>query len=125
MMAQGEATMFRLHWRSSCKCALYITDSNCSICRPVGRKHLFHIVWKINFRCRIMDRICGLVARVPGYISRGPSSIPYSTRFFSEIVGLENHLCGQWTDFLATDPEFMVRFPALPDFLRSSWSGVQ
>jgi hypothetical protein len=28
----------------------------------------------------------------------------------------------QWSEFLATDPEVQVRFPALPDFLRSSWS---
>jgi hypothetical protein len=25
----------------------------------------------------------------------------------------------QWSDFLATDPEVRVRFPELPDFLRS------
>jgi hypothetical protein len=29
-----------------------------------------------------------------------------------------------WSEFLATDPEFRVRFPALPDFLRSSGSGT-
>jgi hypothetical protein len=27
------------------------------------------------------------------------------------------------SEFLATDPEVLVRFPALPDFLRSSGSG--
>jgi hypothetical protein len=30
----------------------------------------------------------------------------------------------QWSEFLATDPEVRVRFPALPDFLRSSGSGM-
>jgi hypothetical protein len=30
----------------------------------------------------------------------------------------------KWSEFLATDPEVRVRFPALPDFLRSSWSGT-
>jgi hypothetical protein len=30
----------------------------------------------------------------------------------------------QWLEFLATDPEVRVRFPALPDFLRSSGSGT-
>jgi hypothetical protein len=30
------------------------------------------------------DRPCGLVVRVPGYRSRGPGSIPGTTRFFSE-----------------------------------------
>jgi hypothetical protein len=29
-----------------------------------------------------------------------------------------------WSEFLATDPESRVRFPALPDFLRSSGSGT-
>jgi hypothetical protein len=29
-----------------------------------------------------------------------------------------------WSEFLATDPEILVRFPALPDFLRSGGSGV-
>jgi hypothetical protein len=29
----------------------------------------------------------------------------------------------QWSDFLATDPEVRVQFPALPDFLRSVGSG--
>jgi hypothetical protein len=28
------------------------------------------------------------------------------------------------TEFLATDPEVRVRFPALPDFLRSNGSGT-
>jgi hypothetical protein len=29
-----------------------------------------------------------------------------------------------WLEFLAADPEVLVRFPALPDFLRSSGSGT-
>jgi hypothetical protein len=29
-----------------------------------------------------------------------------------------------WPEFLATDPEVLVRFPALPDFLRSTGSGT-
>jgi hypothetical protein len=29
-----------------------------------------------------------------------------------------------WSDFLATNPEFRVRFPALRNFLRSSGSGT-
>jgi hypothetical protein len=28
-----------------------------------------------------VDRLCGLVIRVPGYRSRGPGSIPGATRF--------------------------------------------
>jgi hypothetical protein len=30
-----------------------------------------------------------------------------------------------WSEFLATDPEVRVRFPALPGFLRSSGSGTE
>jgi hypothetical protein len=30
----------------------------------------------------------------------------------------------KWSEFLATDPEVRVRFPALPDFLSSSGSGT-
>jgi hypothetical protein len=37
----------------------------------------------------MQDRLWGLVVRVPGYISRGPGSIPGATTFFWEIVGLE------------------------------------
>jgi hypothetical protein len=29
-----------------------------------------------------------------------------------------------WSEFLPKDPEIWVRFPALPDFLRSSGSGT-
>jgi hypothetical protein len=29
-----------------------------------------------------------------------------------------------WSELLATDPEVRVRFPELPDFLRSSGSGT-
>jgi hypothetical protein len=33
-------------------------------------------------------------------------------------------LCGQWSEFLGTEPEVRVRFWALPDFLRCSGSGT-
>jgi hypothetical protein len=36
---------------------------------------------KYNYMCRLLDRLCGLVVRVLGYRSRGPSSIPGTTRF--------------------------------------------
>jgi hypothetical protein len=29
-----------------------------------------------------------------------------------------------WPEFLTKDPEVQVRFPALPDFLRSGGSGI-
>jgi hypothetical protein len=31
----------------------------------------------------------------------------------------------QWSEFLVTDQEVRVPFPALPDFLRSSGSGTR
>jgi hypothetical protein len=31
---------------------------------------------------------------------------------------------GQWSKFLAADPDVRVRFQAIPDFLRSSESGM-
>jgi hypothetical protein len=46
-------------------------------------------------------------------------------------TGLSNTVKGQrtasavkWSELLATDPEVLVRFPALPDFLRISGSGT-
>jgi hypothetical protein len=43
---------------------------------------------KINFLyMREFDRLCGLVVRVLGYRSGGPSSIPGTTR--KKVVGLE------------------------------------
>jgi hypothetical protein len=44
----------------------------------------------INILCeQKADRLCGLVVRVPGYRFRGPGSIPGTTSFFWEVVGLE------------------------------------
>jgi hypothetical protein len=37
----------------------------------------------------LSDRLCCIVVRVPGYRTRGPSSISGATRFFWEVVGLE------------------------------------
>jgi hypothetical protein len=36
-----------------------------------------------------MDRLCGLLVRVPGYTSRGPGFDSRRYKIFSEIVGLE------------------------------------
>jgi hypothetical protein len=47
-------------------------------------------------------------------------------RRFREIYWLT--FCGLrlslWSEFVATDPEVLVRFPALPDFLRTRGSGT-
>jgi hypothetical protein len=40
-------------------------------------------VFELNNK-HIPDRLCGLVVRVPGYRSRGPRSIPGSTRSSEE-----------------------------------------
>jgi hypothetical protein len=41
-------------------------------------------VCKILIDYKIIDRLSGLVVKVPGYRFRGPGSIPGATRFFSE-----------------------------------------
>jgi hypothetical protein len=51
--------------------------------------------------------------RAPEYVSR-------------EIEGLNINFCNVSVfEFLATDPEVRVRFPALPDFLRSGGPGTE
>jgi hypothetical protein len=42
----------------------------------------------VVFNCELW-RLCGLVVKVPDYRSRGPGSIPGTTRFFWEVVDLE------------------------------------
>jgi hypothetical protein len=42
----------------------------------------------------------------------------------TEVVNRMTTSVVLWSAFLATDPEAQVRFPALPDFLRSSGSGT-
>jgi hypothetical protein len=53
-----------------------------------------------------------------------PSQTVYLIQEFSTVPNSLDILCGLVVDFLATDPEVRVRFPALPDFLRSSGSGT-
>jgi hypothetical protein len=45
--------------------------------------------WISKYYVERNDRLCGLVVRVAGYRSRGPGSIPGTTRFFWQVVGLE------------------------------------
>jgi hypothetical protein len=41
----------------------------------------------------IIDLLCGLVVRVPGYISRGPGSILGTTRFIERSGTASTHPC--------------------------------
>jgi hypothetical protein len=52
------------------------------------------------------------------YIDR---AIAACRRSWCQLLRLEG---AKWSEFLATDPEVRLRFPALPDFLRSSGSGT-
>jgi hypothetical protein len=63
--------------------------------------------------------ICGLVVKGPGYRSE-MYCVPCEVRteFIYVMQKKADRLCG----LVATDPEVRVRFPELPDFLRSSGS---
>jgi hypothetical protein len=50
------------------------------------------------------------------------STANYSTRYIYEL-GTTSVV--SWSEFLPTDPEVRVRFPALPDFLISSESVME
>jgi hypothetical protein len=43
----------------------------------------------ISYGCSVVDRLCGLVVRVPGYRSRGPGFDFRRYQIFWEVVGLE------------------------------------
>jgi hypothetical protein len=43
-------------------------------------------------------------------------------RYSRPLISEGNLFSGLWSEFLATDTEDRVRFPALPDVLRSSGS---
>jgi hypothetical protein len=47
-----------------------------------------------------------------------------TNKVVSHISNWTDHLCGLVVRVPATDPEVRVRFRALPDFLRSSGSGM-
>jgi hypothetical protein len=51
-------------------------DKNASLFYEKGTPAHF-----IKFTVLLIDHLCGLLVRIPGYISRGPSSIPRVTRF--------------------------------------------
>jgi hypothetical protein len=67
----------------------YSTSEHEAATHPIQIIDLGELVVCRGLFTSYVDRICGLVVRVPGYRSRGPSSIPGATRFFWEVVGLE------------------------------------
>jgi hypothetical protein len=54
------------------------------------------------------DHLCGLVVRVPGYRSGGPSSVPGTTR--KKVMGLERGLLS----LLSTTEEILDRKVVAP-----------
>jgi hypothetical protein len=71
------------------------------------------------------NRLCGLVVRVPGYTTEMYCvSCEVRTEFMYVMYKKVDRLCGLVFRFLATDPVARVRFPALPDFMRSSGTGL-
>jgi hypothetical protein len=50
--------------------------------------------------------------------------VHFTHKDFSRIMDNLTASVVSWSEFLATDPEVRVRFPAIPDFLRGSGSGT-
>jgi hypothetical protein len=59
-------------------------------------------------------------------IHHGPTIRSYELCASGDVISLSIPTASvvKWSEFLATDPEVRVRFPALPDFLRGSGSGT-
>jgi hypothetical protein len=75
---------------SALLCIIIILLSNLEVPLP-SVVHLDHTARSATVRkyfC-VVDRLCGLVARVPGYRSRGPVFDSRRYQIFWEIVGLE------------------------------------
>jgi hypothetical protein len=53
------------------------SDSTRNLVISAGHQSLYY--WDVE-----TDRLCGLVVRVLGYRSRGPDSIPNTTRFYEK-----------------------------------------
>jgi hypothetical protein len=51
-----------------------------------------------------LDRLCGLVVRVPGFRARGPSSIPGATRFTTEEPLGRKSSCSENREYGRRDP---------------------
>jgi hypothetical protein len=65
------------------RCLLFKLGPGGSLKRPLSallsERYMFQISAIISDLACCIDRLCGLVVRVPGYRSRGPGSIPGAT----------------------------------------------
>jgi hypothetical protein len=97
-------------------------------CISVGYILQFHSskLWNSAGMYLFMDRLCGLVVRVPGYrMEMYCASCEVRTEFICYVEeSRPTASVFYWSEFLATDPEVQVRFPELPDFLRHGGSGT-
>jgi hypothetical protein len=73
-----------------------------------------------------LRNICSHTDYTALYPKRGQHSRSFLAFSFREYrsAGVMTTSVVEWSEFLAADPEVRVRFPALPDFLRSSESGT-
>jgi hypothetical protein len=105
--------------------------------------HLGYVIFSrndsnlIKQRDRTAGTICPMLSSRQVLI-RSKTAVGFSSagvHHSSHIVRLQNLILSRlnmfmtafivyWSEFLATDPEVRFRFPALPDYLRSSGSGT-
>jgi hypothetical protein len=88
-----------------------------SICEPTFRKNVtlpFSVSKISRARIHSVSRWLGLSTSHLGFFHNvsGKNIITLLSFWTASVV--------YWSEFLATDPETRVRFPALPDFLKSS-----
>jgi hypothetical protein len=88
-----------------------------------------HTDWLIvsrNVTLTLIDRLCGLVVRVPGYHNGDVLCFLWGTNWIY-ICYVEESRPPLWSSDQSSWPQIQisgVRFPSLPDFLRSSGSGT-
>jgi hypothetical protein len=76
-----------------------------------GINQIYVIIWLTDILIKFIIIIIIII------IINGSTALLFGFgRFFSFLI--------LWSEFVATDPEIRVRFPALPDFLGSSGSGT-
>jgi hypothetical protein len=71
-LGTAAATLFTSSFSVPIVCGTFL---NKALCRLMGGHQDFGVIY------RLLDRLCGLVVRVPGYRSGSPGSIPGAIRF--------------------------------------------